>query len=120
MKVGRWFVDTEFGDLEPRDLPGVGALCAMFLDPLRATFGPCTVHSGKRSPQHNADVGGAPESRHVYSRRPLEAAGDVSFARGSPAQWAGAARVLARRYGRGGVGKYTTHVHVDVGPRRDW
>lgn len=120
MKVGRYFTAAEFGRLEGAELAGVGALCALFLDPLRERYGACRVISGKRTVAHNSEVGGAPESRHLYSRRPLEAAADVAFARGSPAQWASTARALSALYGRGGVGQYSGHLHVDSGPRRRW
>ena len=120
IRVGDFFVAREFGAVEPYELPGLGALCALFLDPLRVKFGRCTVHSGKRSEVKNAEVGGAPQSRHLYHRFPLSPAADVTFLAGTPAEWARYARALANGYGRGGVGRYSGHVHVDVGPRRDW
>lgn len=119
-KVGRYFTASEFGVTDASMLPGLGALCAVFLDPLRAQYGPCTVHSGHRSDKRNAEVGGAKESHHLYHERPLEPAADVSFARGTPNEWAKAARAIAGAVGRGGVSGYARHLHVDLGPRRVW
>lgn len=118
--VGRYFSAAELDVQELAHLPGVGALCAMFLDPMREQFGTCTVHSGYRSKAKNAAVAGAPQSHHLYDERELSPAADVSFARGTPIQWAKFARELAFKYGRGGVGTYPTHVHVDLGRRRTW
>jgi uncharacterized protein YcbK (DUF882 family) len=87
---------------------------------MRSRFGTCVVYSGSRSLARNREVGGAPASRHVYARFPLEVAADVGFVDGTPNQWSAFARTLALRHDRGGVGAYSGHVHVDVGPRRDW
>lgn len=119
-RVGVHFTAGEFGTGNADHLPGLGALCALFLDPMRQAFGPCTVHSGYRSAARNKAVGGAPESHHVYEKRPFAVAADVSFARGTPNEWGKRARELAYQHGRGGVGTYATHVHVDLGPRRTW
>jgi len=120
LRVGAHFVAGEFGTSDPAHFPGIGALCALFLDELRARFGACTVHSGYRDATRNAKVGGAPDSRHVYDKRPLTPAVDVSFAKGTPGEWSKAARELAFAHGRGGVGTYATHLHIDLGPRRIW
>ncbi len=119
-RVGSYFLSSEFGDVTVAELPGIGALVALFLDPMRTAFGPCTIVSGKRSDAKNDAVGGAPESRHLYHRRPLQVAADVTFARGSSREWADFARRRARALGRGGVGFYATHVHVDLGSEREW
>ncbi len=110
-------------------------LCDWLLEPLRADWGACTVHSGFRSFAHNARVNGASQSVHLL-RTPLpnrgprsstrSAAADVSFAVGTPHLWAATAR--AERHesmhlearGRGGVGTYGGFVHLDTGPLRDW
>lgn len=41
-------------------------LCASFLEPLRAKFGPLNIHSGYRSPALNAAVGGVATSAHSF------------------------------------------------------
>ncbi len=120
VRVGAFFLAGEFGAISAAELPGIGALCAVFLDPMRAAFGTCTIVSGKRSDAKNAEVGGAPESRHLYARRPLQVAADVTLERGTSRDWADFARRRARALGRGGVGYYTTHVHVDLGSEREW
>lgn len=96
-------------------LPPVGCvlalqrLCRDVLEPMRLTFGPCTVTSGYRTPDHNRKVGGARRSRHLYSEHHDDPAADVRFAQGTPEQWA----ALAMRMKVGGIGLYPTHVHLD-------
>jgi zinc D-Ala-D-Ala carboxypeptidase len=119
-RVGAFFTAGEFGTSDVDHLPGLGALCMMFLDPLRLCFGAATIHSGFRSAQKNAAVGGAKQSRHLYDDRPLTPAADVSFELGTPSEWSKVARDLAFGYGLGGIGTYATHLHVDLGPRRIW
>lgn len=98
-------------------VPGLRRLCTILLEPLRAEFGPCYVTSGYRHHAYNRSIGGATDSRHVWDKRPLEPAVDVTFARGTPAQWAQRAEELLRgqRIG-GGVGTYSAlgFVHLDL------
>lgn len=84
-------------------------LCLFVLEPMRARFGVCTVTSGYRSLAHNRAVGGVANSRHLYERFPGTPAADVRFAKGTPEQW-GALAISMRV---GGVGIYSSHVHVD-------
>lgn len=93
-------------------------LARQVLEPLRDKFGPCHIHSGYRHRAYNTRIGGATQSYHIYDLRPSCAATDVTFQRGTPSQWASAARAL----GKGGVGQYdrSGFIHVDNGPRRDW
>lgn len=114
-RPGRHFAWSEFehassARLTSSDRRGIRTLCALYLDPLRDEFGPCTVHSAKRSPERNAAVGGAPQSYHRYDLRPGHAAADVSFARGTARQWARSATRLGARW----VGQYADHLHVDT------
>lgn len=115
-RVGRFFRLGEFFPSGHRREPPEAAvaalrhLCRNYLDPMRANFGTCIVHSGYRSEARNTAVGGAPRSYHRYDLRGWdEVAADVSFARGTPSRWASVA--VAR--GAPGVGIYPTHVHVD-------
>lgn len=97
---------------------GVRKLCEDVLEPMRREFGDCSITSGYRHRAYNASIGGASQSYHIYDLRPDEVASDVTFARGSVAEWA----AFARELGVGGVGEYrrSGFVHVDHGPRRDW
>jgi uncharacterized protein YcbK (DUF882 family) len=84
-------------------------LCHQLLEPLRRRYGPVVVLSGYRPPAYNSQVGGAPQSFHIYRRGRWGTAADVRAARGRPADWY---RELDR-LGAGGLGSYTDHVHVD-------
>jgi uncharacterized protein YcbK (DUF882 family) len=107
-----------------RDMNGLEALCRQYLEPMRKKYGPCTVHSGFRTPSHNARVGGASMSYHVYTRHDgNDQAADVSFAKGSPADWHRTASWLRsrRRGGRGGIGRYSSFIHIDLRDyKADW
>lgn len=127
----REFRSPDGVDMPPSGPRALGHLVDWFLQPLRDEFGACTVHSGHRSQEHNARVGGARRSVHLMrSRLPLAsglaAAADVSFERGTPRQWAAAARELRERSPhlaarqRGGIGLYPTFVHLDTWDHRDW
>ena len=91
-------------------------LAKNILEPMRAKFGPCQINSAYRHRAYNARIGGASQSYHIYDLRPSCAATDVTFAEGTPAQWA----AEARRLGAGGVGSYASFVHIDNGPARAW
>lgn len=80
------------------------------LEPLRKLYGPAYIVSGHRTVAHNEAVGGARNSWHVWEKHPGEIAVDVVFARGRPEQWFESA---SRMFSQGGVGKYSTHLHVD-------
>lgn len=112
--------DTHDGTKVPEmAYDGLRALCRDVLEPMRDRFGACHVTSGYRHRAYNASIGGAASSYHIYDLRDGdEVAADVTFERGTPAQWAAHARSLAK----GGVGQYdrSGFVHVDNGPRRDW
>jgi len=100
-------------------VPALEELCSLYLEPLRRAYGATTVHSGWRSQAHNAAVGGAPASFHMGRRTPtLAAAADVSCRTGTPREWYAALLQL----GPGGLGLYSTHVHVDnrPGQRARW
>ena len=45
-------------------LPALTALCTTLLEPVRAKFGPVSIHSGFRGPSLNAAVGGSTTSQH--------------------------------------------------------
>ena len=82
------------------------------LDILRSRFGgPLRLLSAYRSPYHNAFVGGAPLSRHLFAD-----AGDISIV--------GLDKFLierlAKEEGFAGFGYYRTFLHIDLGQRRSW
>jgi hypothetical protein len=121
--------------VSPADYGALAHLCSWYLEPMRDYFGACTVHSGFRTPAHNRKVGGARNSVHLLmtplpnrTRRSTTkaAAADVTFESGTPSDWARRARIMRGpdqhlgQRGRGGVGQYSTFVHVDTGPARDW
>jgi len=68
--------------------------------------GPIDITSGYRTPEHNREVGGAPDSCHLKGE-----AADIKSCR--PAALA----ALCEKAGFGGIGVYPAHVHADVRPR---
>lgn len=84
------------------------------LEPLRGLYGPGVIVSGHRTPAHNAHVGGAVMSWHVWEWHPGELAVDVVFRRGNPHLWSQAAEETTA----GGIGIYRTHIHLDSRPDR--
>ena len=86
------------------------------LQQLRDKFGPIGISSGYREPEHNASVGGAAESLHIYGMAAdiYPIARDVSLTE---------IRSYARNkceVGAAVVYEDRGFVHIDVGPRRDW
>lgn len=81
----------------------------VLLNKLRREIGaPIIVNSGYRSPAHNATIPGAsPRSLHLRGM-----AADIR----SPGASVSRLADVARRVGAGGIGRYSTFVHVDVGP----
>jgi uncharacterized protein YcbK (DUF882 family) len=86
------------------------------LERLRRAFGaPVIVTSGHRCPEHNAAVGGAPDSQHLYGR-----AADIQVEDATPDE---VYRYLTERYPtRYGIGRYDGWTHVDTrsGPPARW
>jgi hypothetical protein len=104
-------------------LPALRRLVTQVLQPMRAQFGSCSVHSGYRNAAHNAHVRGEDRSHHRYDQRPTAPAADVSFAGGNVEAWATEARRRLRTLGNiGGIGRYPAQgfVHVDLGAKRSW
>jgi uncharacterized protein YcbK (DUF882 family) len=121
-RLSKHFVVEEFDctdgtKVSPREHNGLEYLCRQYLEPMRRKFGPCSVHSGFRTHRYNARIGGASQSYHVYPEHDgNDQAVDVSFARGNPRQWHAAANSIRnrKRKGRGGLGLYSTFVHIDL------
>ena len=120
-KVSAHFTYAEFfthdGTPIPiRALPGLVALCRDYLEPMRKTFGGCTVLSGYRHRAYNASIGGAVNSEHIWDETPESVASDLRFTKGSPALWAAEARKIRAELKKGGgVGQYdrSGFTHVD-------
>lgn len=51
---------------DPRIVANAKFLCGDILEPLRSKVGPLIVHCGFRNPRHNAEVGGASDSYHLF------------------------------------------------------
>jgi len=121
-RLSKHFVVEEFDckdgtKVSPREYTGLEYLCRQFLEPMRRKYGACSVHSGYRTPSHNRAVGGERNSFHIYSAHDgNDQAADVSFARGTPAQWHATANAIRakKRRGRGGLGLYRSFVHIDI------
>ena len=47
------------------EVKALKALCATLLEPVRAKFGPVSIHSGYRGPAVNAKIGGSKTSQHM-------------------------------------------------------
>ena len=116
--MSRYFKPEEFrckdGSTHPEFEGGVHPGLLLVLDDIREKFGkPILVNSGYRSPEHNRKVGGAPRSYHVKGM-----AADIR-----PQDLKDLKRLYAiadEINSTGGVGKYPTFVHVDIGPGRRW
>jgi len=96
--------------------PALVRLCNDYLEPLRQKYGTCLVLSGYRHELYNQAIHGARFSQHVYEQNFESVAADLRFARGGPAEWGAAAKMLRKQHGnKGGVGIYlhSGFVHVD-------
>ena len=71
MMLSPHFADTELGvqpgsGATPQQVENAQQLCTLLLEPIRLQFGPIAVDDGYRTPEHNAAVGGAATSQHLY------------------------------------------------------
>lgn len=78
---------------------------------------PLLVYSGYRTPDYNRKVGGAKHSWHMKA-----AALDLRSNYHTPAELADAYQLLIDEgvVLDGGLGRYKTHIHIDIGPARRW
>lgn len=112
----RWseFSPSGKSGIPTRYQPNVIAL-AKDLEELRKLIGPIRVTSGFRTLNHNASVGGASKSQHLYGR-----GADIVPLRVSVAKAAQEAEKVPA-FKRGGVGTYKDHLHIDNrGYRARW
>jgi uncharacterized protein YcbK (DUF882 family) len=130
-RLSKHFVVEEFDcqdgtKVSPRDYNGLEYLCRTFLEPLRAKFGPVTVHSGFRTIPWNRKVGGASNSFHIYTIHDgNDQAADVSCQKGTARQWHTTLNAIRarERHGKGGLGLYVNanFCHVDIRDyQADW
>lgn len=110
--------------VQKRDYNGLEYLCKTYLEPLRKKYGRVRINSGYRTTAYNRSIGGATGSYHVYtSHDGNDQAADIRCAKGSPRDWH---RTLAairskKRGGKGGLGLYSSFVHVDLRDyKSDW
>lgn len=107
-----------------RDYRGLTYLCAVFLEPMREKWGPVHVNSGFRTKSYNASIGGASQSYHVYPEHDgRDQAVDITCKRGNSRDWHRTANAIRekRRNGRGGLGLYSSFVHIDIRDyKSDW
>lgn len=85
---------------------------------LRDAIGlPISINSGYRTPSHNKEVGGAPNSMHLKA-----GAADIVI----PGMTAASVRtkiknlITAGKMRNGGMGIYPSFTHYDIGPVRTW
>lgn len=114
-KLSENFHRAEFACQDGCGFDTVDAELVDVLQTVRRVFkSPVTITSGCRCPEHNAAVGGAPNSQHVLGR-----AADIVVEDAAPLE---VYRFLAARYGnRFGFGLYERWIHVDTrtdGPAR--
>lgn len=130
-KISRHFGYREFfcRDGMPfptRAIPHLEWYCKNVLEPMRERFGPATVSGPYRHYWYNRRVvKGASLSFHVWDRYVDGTASgsalacDLSFARGTPKEWADYAASILRRFGRGGgIGVYNRSRFTHVDSRR--
>lgn len=101
------------------------------LEPIRTLWGaPLVAVSGYRSPQHNARVGGASQSQHMFGRAADIAPADIDWralreGRGKSEDASRLESLIAlieHHLGKeleviGGIGKYPGWAHCDIRPR---
>ncbi len=106
-----FFKDSEFASRDGRPSPygpmNIQQCLLDFLNALRLRFGRAIiVNSGYRSPEHNAAVGGVPNSYHTKGL-----AADIRPR--DPKDLDELYEMADRMNQTGGVGRYDTFVHVD-------
>jgi len=111
--VAPHFCVSEFACRDGTDVLLIHPALPDLLEDIRAHFlAPVRITSAFRTHAHNDAVGGAKDSRHLWGM-----AADITVDGVPPATVADFAETL----GVGGLGRYDTFTHVDVGSRgRRW
>ena len=80
------------------------------LEQMRSELGfDIIINSGYRCPEHNAEVGGAPQSWHLLFATDVSHEDDDSYK-------LKAMYKMALNLGFGGIGLYENHIHLDLRP----
>ncbi|GIV82732.1 MAG: hypothetical protein KatS3mg051_2086 [Anaerolineae bacterium] len=114
LRLSEHFRLSEFACADGSQVLLVHPRLVLLLEELRSALGhrPITITSGWRSGAYNAQIGGAERSYHLVGM-----AADIKVRGLAPSEVAAAAEELDA----GGIGIYSTWVHVDVGPEgRRW
>lgn len=106
------------GTLVPKNIRGNVQILMEQLEVIRSYFGrPVIINSGYRSVQHNRNVGGASKSYHLCGM-----AADIiipGIANHEVQQ--GILQLIASgQIINGGLGRYNSFTHYDIGPSRRW
>lgn len=114
-----WEFHSKDGVMVPELVRGNIQLLMQQLEVIREAAGGRSVQitSGYRSPEHNRRVGGVKSSLHLCGM-----AADIQIAGLTPGEVQDLVLDLMAR-GKvidGGLGRYNTFTHYDIGPRRRW
>ena len=128
-RLSKHFVVEEFDchdgtKVQKRDYKGLSYLCRVYLEPLRKKYGSVHINSGYRAVSYNRKIGGEPNSFHIYPAHDgNDQAADITCRNGNPRQWHAFLNGIRnkKRGGRGGLGLYSSFVHVDIRDyKADW
>jgi len=112
-RLSPYFLRSEFACKCGCGLDTVDTSTLDILNAVREKFGPVIITSGCRCPEHNKNVGGAPNSQHTLAR-----AADIKVPSADPRavyDW------VAAHFPYASLGLYNTFTHVDTrssGPAR--
>ena len=107
-KVSENFRVREFACSDGSDPIFIDSELVTILQKIRTHFGKSvTITSAYRTPGHNKAVGGTAYSQHLYGK-----ACDIKAKGVSPKKVAAYAETLLKN--RGGIGIYSTFVHIDT------
>jgi uncharacterized protein YcbK (DUF882 family) len=107
-KLSENFRVREFACTDGSDPIFIDSELVAVLQKIRTRFGKSvTITSAYRTPTKNKACGGSPYSQHLYGK-----AADVKISGISPKKVAAYAETVLKN--KGGIGTYSTFVHVDV------
>lgn len=110
--ISQYFNRSEFACKCGCGLDSIDSETLEAVEQIRIHFNaPITINSANRCPTHNASVGGAKHSQHLYSR-----ACDIVVKDVAPSVVAD----YAESIGLKGVGRYNSFTHVDTRSGSTW
>lgn len=114
-KVSTNFKVKEFACTDGSDPIFIDSELVTVLQKIRSHFGKSvTITSAYRTPKKNKAVGGETYSQHLYGK-----AADIKVSGVAPKKVAAYAETLLKN--KGGIGTYSTFVHIDVrGTKARW